>query len=257
VPFCVSTLLAWVDGVGRCGLPSGSLRRAERSRKRILECCDAATPGRLAEVARRGRLGPSPDGFPGRTTGDGPRAVALLTSVESAAERLVFAGSEGTPLVVPDPVGRLVAECFGAYWAMGASAAAALDVLGFPGGLPLPDVRREPVAAARAAVGLARRLCAQPSGEPSWLRDVERYAVRADRRLVSLTARPSLRVPSVSGPCGCCEREVSGSPADRMRSGYCTACWWAWRREGRPERFGFEVRRRSWLAEQGRREGEG
>lgn len=118
----------------------------------------------------------------------------------------------------------------------------------------MPDVRRDPVAAALAALAPTRRLLAASGVGDGWLGDVERYAVRADRRLASLTAAPTLRVPSVSGACGCCEREVSGAVGDRMLSGYCEACSRAWRREGRPDRFRFEVARRAWLAEHERRD---
>lgn len=40
--------------------------------------------------------------------------------------------------------------------------------------------------------------------------------------------------------CRACARPVSGTPKDRLRSGYCQACYAAWDRSGRPDRLVFE-----------------
>ncbi len=47
-----------------------------------------------------------------------------------------------------------------------------------------------------------------------------------------------------SGDCQACGRQVSGSGNDRLRRGYCPACYRAWRRAGRPDRSEFEAARR-------------
>lgn len=45
---------------------------------------------------------------------------------------------------------------------------------------------------------------------------------------------------STVGSCRRCSRTVPGTPDDRIRSGYCEACYRAWLRAGRPERQQFE-----------------
>jgi len=47
--------------------------------------------------------------------------------------------------------------------------------------------------------------------------------------------------------CACCSREVMGTPADRLRSGYCEACYKSWIREGKAYRPLFELNRRASL----------
>ena len=47
--------------------------------------------------------------------------------------------------------------------------------------------------------------------------------------------------------CAACGREVAATKVDRIRSGYCAACYMAWLRDGRPYRFAFEVSRRNSL----------
>ncbi len=44
--------------------------------------------------------------------------------------------------------------------------------------------------------------------------------------------------------CQACERDVAQVDGDRLRSGYCAACYSAWSRAGRPDRLAFERRRR-------------
>lgn len=39
--------------------------------------------------------------------------------------------------------------------------------------------------------------------------------------------------------CEACDREVAGTPKDRIRSGYCEACYHRWTRRGRPARTQF------------------
>ena len=46
------------------------------------------------------------------------------------------------------------------------------------------------------------------------------------------------------GTCNACERtDVANTGSDRIKSGYCPACYMAWRREGQPDRLIFEMRR--------------
>lgn len=44
--------------------------------------------------------------------------------------------------------------------------------------------------------------------------------------------------------CEACGRCVAQTPTDRIRAGYCGACYEAWRRAGRPDRVTFERSRR-------------
>ncbi len=46
------------------------------------------------------------------------------------------------------------------------------------------------------------------------------------------------------GDCGACNRHLAGSGNDRLRSGYCPACYRAWRRAAQPDRSEFEAARR-------------
>lgn len=52
------------------------------------------------------------------------------------------------------------------------------------------------------------------------------------------------RVSSL-GSCSCCCRDVACTPEDRLRAGFCGACYQAWVRGGRPERVGFIRDRRA------------
>jgi hypothetical protein len=58
------------------------------------------------------------------------------------------------------------------------------------------------------------------------------------------------RISSLAGACQACYREIAGGTADPMRSGYCSACYAAWVRAGRPERPAWERARRQWLETQ-------
>jgi hypothetical protein len=49
--------------------------------------------------------------------------------------------------------------------------------------------------------------------------------------------------------CAACGREVAGTPADRLRSGYCSADYTAWLRQGKPYRATFEAQVRARVAE--------
>jgi hypothetical protein len=57
-------------------------------------------------------------------------------------------------------------------------------------------------------------------------------------------------LPAGSGACQCCDRmcRPDAKPGDRLRAGYCPACYEAWRRLGQPDRVAFELDRRRHLA---------
>lgn len=68
-------------------------------------------------------------------------------------------------------------------------------------------------------------------------------AIIAKRTAVVVHAGDSVKDRSSIGQCQACQREVPGTPADRLRAGYDAACYSAWIREGRPDRRQFEIRR--------------
>lgn len=47
--------------------------------------------------------------------------------------------------------------------------------------------------------------------------------------------------------CLCCDRDVLGTREDRLKAGFCEACYKAWRRLGMPDRFAFIRDRRLML----------
>lgn len=49
--------------------------------------------------------------------------------------------------------------------------------------------------------------------------------------------------------CSCCARDVLCQPGDRLRAGFCSACYSAWIRASRPERAEFIRDRRAALTE--------
>ena len=47
------------------------------------------------------------------------------------------------------------------------------------------------------------------------------------------------------GTCNACGRsDVANAGSDRIKSGYCPACYTEWRKRGQPDRLGFEMSRR-------------
>lgn len=60
-----------------------------------------------------------------------------------------------------------------------------------------------------------------------------------DRLLDRSTPQPG------AGDCLACSKWVTGGESDRIKSGYCPACWMAWCRQGRPDRMRFQAERRS------------
>lgn len=57
--------------------------------------------------------------------------------------------------------------------------------------------------------------------------------------VVSVYARTD-RLKGGAGDCAACTRLVTGAPDDRLRAGYCAACYMAWIRAGHPDRVAFE-----------------
>lgn len=57
--------------------------------------------------------------------------------------------------------------------------------------------------------------------------------------VVSVYAKANRPAPG-SGDCQACDRVVTGAPNDRLRAGYCMACYQAWLRAGSPDRVAFE-----------------
>jgi len=67
---------------------------------------------------------------------------------------------------------------------------------------------------------------------------------KADDRIRFITDTTS-RIKDVQViHCEACLREVAGTKSDRLRSGYCQACYQAWYREGMGYRLTFELSRR-------------
>jgi hypothetical protein len=69
----------------------------------------------------------------------------------------------------------------------------------------------------------------------SALRDMARLGDRVWRLVETLCARPSERLGRAGeGECSVCEDYEPGNERHRLRSGYCTNCYMAWTRAGRP-----------------------
>jgi hypothetical protein len=57
--------------------------------------------------------------------------------------------------------------------------------------------------------------------------------------VVFANSRLKGRVSTIS-QCQACHRDVACTVADRLRAGYCSSCYMAWTRQGRPDRVRFE-----------------
>ena len=85
--------------------------------------------------------------------------------------------------------------------------------------------------------------------------EIARLTKQVDRR-VSVVVHAADKLagrPTTLDQCQCCDKDVQGRGRDRIVSGYCPACYKAWCKAGRPDRLLWEVKRRSWLADAGRR----
>lgn len=67
------------------------------------------------------------------------------------------------------------------------------------------------------------------------------HAFRLFTQLAGMTVAPTAADPAGSGNCQRCGRWVSGSQSDRIRSGWCMACYQAWRRADTPDRSEFNA----------------
>lgn len=81
------------------------------------------------------------------------------------------------------------------------------------------------------------------------LRDLSRAVAHAQGFAGNLSeglrvATKPVTQPAGQGDCLACGRYVTGHPNDRLRSGYCPACYMTWTRRGRPDRTRFERTRR-------------
>jgi hypothetical protein len=65
------------------------------------------------------------------------------------------------------------------------------------------------------------------------------HAGRIAAGIASATVAPAESDAPGQGHCQRCARWVSGSASDRVRSGYCPACYQAWRRSGMVDRSEF------------------
>ena len=76
------------------------------------------------------------------------------------------------------------------------------------------------------------------------LSNIADLSQKADYRIRFITDTTS-RIKDVQViHCEACLREVAGTKSDRLRSGYCQACYQAWYREGMGYRLTFELSRR-------------
>jgi len=62
------------------------------------------------------------------------------------------------------------------------------------------------------------------------------HAFRLMSSLVAATVPPAEEHPPGAGHCQRCGRWVVGSTSDRIKSGWCPACYVGWRRAGSPDR---------------------
>lgn len=75
---------------------------------------------------------------------------------------------------------------------------------------------------------------------------ISKAAVKLDRKIqvVLNTASSKRGRETTIDLCLACEADVTGVGEDRIRSGYCPACYRKWLRDGRPDRHRFEKSRR-------------
>jgi hypothetical protein len=77
------------------------------------------------------------------------------------------------------------------------------------------------------------------------LNDIAQLCLKIDEKVRYVTGGAERVKQSTIIYCQACEREIAGTPKDRVRSGYCSSCYAAWTRSGRPYRYTFEVSRRA------------
>jgi len=76
------------------------------------------------------------------------------------------------------------------------------------------------------------------------LNDIASLTNRVNRLVGFVTQDAERAKVALIHYCGACQREVTGTKSDRIKSGYCEACYRQWLREGKPYRYNFEITRR-------------
>ena len=76
------------------------------------------------------------------------------------------------------------------------------------------------------------------------LSNIADLSQKADDRIRFITDTTSRIKEAQIINCEACRREVAGTKSDRLRSGYCQACYQAWYRSGMGYRMAFEITRR-------------
>ena len=96
---------------------------------------------------------------------------------------------------------------------------------------------------------VVRRMSSAKAADPVWdavseiatmLNDVASLCRSIDQRISFVTETGERVKQSTIVHCGACQREIAGTPKDRIRSGYCQSCYASWLRAGRPYRSAFE-----------------
>lgn len=73
------------------------------------------------------------------------------------------------------------------------------------------------------------------------LQSLSTHAQRVATSIVGQTVPPAEAEAPGAGVCQACDRFVVGSAKDRLRSGWCSACYAKWRRAGCPDRSAFNA----------------
>ena len=100
-----------------------------------------------------------------------------------------------------------------------------------------------------------RRIMGNPSPDPvrksveeafAIIAMITKYSIKLDHKIqVVLNTAASKRGREITiDLCLACQCDVTGVGEDRIKSGYCPACYRKWLRDGRPDRHRFEKSRR-------------
>lgn len=230
-------------------------RRTDRHVELLTLLLARMTHERIAELVRRGQhvVKGSRDGdrVGGGKGGHGDPTPAI--ALEGWREHPRFDGDTNPPATYhlpSDPVGDAIRECLADLAELGAIAAIATS------NRAEPDADRSLLATSRRALERVDALLDVVGAvRPADLAQCAGLAVAILRRLDFIThqeARERGR-QHTGGDCGACGRYCSNAPDDRIRSGYCAACYHAWRRtdegSGRMDRLAFERSRRDLIEE--------
>jgi len=95
-----------------------------------------------------------------------------------------------------------------------------------------------------------RKMSGETSNDPIYeavrtialtLNDIATLTQLIDQQVRFVTEGVERQKESTIVYCEACGREVSRTPKDRLRSGYCSKCYARWIRQGRPYRATFET----------------